>query len=238
MTCHRFKKDMLLEVYGELEARKRRGLEDHLAGCASCRREFETTRKVLASLDATEPSSTPEADWDRSWKAIEKSLEPARRRVGRFSIVSSWAYAPLALAALFILGIVVGRFALPTRPPSPAPSLADRLSPAAVGTLLDRYFENVTPVLLDYANDGKGQANENVLLSDRKTAASLLVENMLLRRALARKNPALADLFDDLDMILTDISHLKNHDTATPVSLREAINRRQVLDRIRRFETL
>lgn len=235
MTCRKFKKDMLLDLYGELETGRRRKLEEHLTDCASCRREFETTGKVLGSLDAAGPGATPEADWDGSWRRIEASLEPPRRQIGSRSAWPRWAYAPLALAVLFVLGVVVGRYVLPGRQPA-ARSLAGSLSPAAVETVLGRYFEDVTPVLLDYANDGKDQPKESALLTDRKLAASLLVENMLLRRALARRNPTLADLFDDLDMILTDISHLRSHDTTAPASLREVINRRQVLDRIRRFE--
>ncbi len=238
MTCRRFKKDMLLEVYGELDARRRSGLESHLDKCDSCRRELETTRRVLASLDEAQPGPAPEADWDRSWKAIEASLETRPKRTApRTAFLPRWAFAPLALAALFVLGIFVGRYALPGRTGRAATPTAT-LSPAAVETLLGRYFDSVMPVLLDYSNDGKTPAKAGALMTDRQVASSLLVENMLLRRALARKNPQLADLFDDIDMILTDISHLRQNDTTATASLRETINRRQVLDRIRRFEQI
>ncbi len=239
MTCRRFKKDMLLEVYGELDARKRRGLEAHLEKCDSCRRELETTRRVLASVDDAQSGPAPEADWDRSWKAIEATLEtrPARAFRPRRAFVPRWAFAPLALAALFVLGVFVGRYALPGRAGRDATRMA-KLSPAAVETLLGRYFDSVVPVLLDYSNDGTNPAKAGALRADQKEAFSLRVENMLLRRALARKNPQLADLFDDLDMILTDISHLQPDDTTTTASLKETINRRQVLDRIRRFDQI
>jgi hypothetical protein len=240
MTCRRFKKDMLLEVYGELEARRRRRLEGHLEKCDSCRRELETTRRVMASLDALPSEATPEADWDRSWKAIEATIETRpSRALPRRAFLPRWAFAPLALAALFVLGVFVGRFTQPGRPgPVPAARLAGKLSPAAVETLLGRYFDSVTPVLLDYSNDGTTPATAGSLRTDRREAASLRVENLLLRRALARRNPALADLFEDLDMILTDISHLRRDDPSATESLRETINRRQVLDRIRRFDQI
>lgn len=239
MTCRRFKKDMLLEVYGELDARKRRGLEAHLETCDSCRRELETTRRVLASVDDAQPGPAPEADWDRSWKAIEATLvtRPAPALRPRRASLPRWAFAPLALAALFVLGVFVGRYALPGRTGREATRTA-KLSPAAVETLLGRYFDSVLPVLLDYSNDGTSPVKAGALRADQKEAVSLRVENMLLRRALARKNPQLADLFDDLDMILTDISHLRPNDTTTTASLKETINRRQVLDRIRRFDQI
>jgi hypothetical protein len=75
-------------------------------------------------------------------------------------------------------------------------------------------------------------------LTDREIARSLLVQNLLLKRALARKNPNLADLFDDLGMILTEIANLQGQDTATPAALKDVIRQRQVLSRIRRLEKI
>jgi hypothetical protein len=236
MTCQRFKKDMLMDIYNELDDKERRKVEDHLARCPSCRKEFETTRNVLASLDGLPQEAVPEADWERSWKTIEAGLEPARRSRKFLNVMPRWAFAPLALAALFVLGIVVGRYGLPFRSRPPFEVKAGTISAAATQTLLSRYFEDVTPVLLDYTHDGRGQGREEVLLSDRQVAASLLVQNMLLKRALAKKNPTLADLFDDLGMILTEISNLKSRDRVTPASLSDVIKKRQILPRMRRQE--
>jgi len=236
MTCQRFKKDMLMEIYGELDEKERRKVKDHLARCPSCRKEFETTRNVLASLDRVPPDPVPEADWERSWKTIEAGLEPARRPRRFLAPAPRWAFVPLAVAALFVLGIVVGRYGLPFRTRAPFEVKAGTISSAAMQTLLSRYFEDVTPVLLDYTHDGRSQGREEVLLSDRQVAASLLVQNMLLKRALARKDPTLVDLFDDLGMVLTEISNLKSQDRATPDSLSSVIKERQILPRMRRLE--
>jgi hypothetical protein len=238
MTCQRFKKDMLMDIYGELDDKERRKVEDHLARCPSCREEFETTRNVLVSLERVPPDAVPEADWERSWKTIEAGLEPARRPRRFLAVMPRWAFAPLALAALFVLGIVVGRYGLPFRARAPLEVKAGTISSAAMQTLLSRYFEDVTPVLLDYTHDGRSQGREEVLLSDRQVAASLLVQNMLLKRALARKDPTLVDLFDDLGMILTEISNLKSQDRATPASLSDVIKKRQILPRMRRIERI
>lgn len=236
MTCRRFKKEMLMDIYGELRDKKRRRLDAHLSRCPSCREELEMTREVLGSLDQPRPEAVPEADWERSWRTIEAGQGPSRRAPRFLAAVPRWAYASLAVAALFILGLAVGRYWLPSRPVGPITARMKTLSPAAVQTLLAAYREDVTPVLLDYANDGSAQDRQAARLSDRRIAASLLVQNMLLKRALAQKDPALADLFDDLGMILTEISNLKSHDTATPASLRDVINQRQVLPRVRRLE--
>jgi hypothetical protein len=236
MTCRRFKKEMLMDIYGELRDKKRRRLDAHLSRCPSCREELEMTREVLGSLDRSRPAAVPEADWERSWRTIEAGFGPSRPAPRFLAGVPRWAYASLAVAALFILGIVVGRYGLPFRARAPFAVKAGTISSAAMQTLLSRYFEDVTPVLLDYTHDGRNQGREDVLLSDRQVAASLLVQNMLLKRALSRKDPTLVDLFDDLGMILTEISNLKSQDRATPASLSDVIKERQILPRMRRLE--
>ena len=236
MTCRRFKKDMLMDIYGELNKKERRRLEEHLARCASCREEFEANRKVLSSLEQAPAEPAPRVDWERNWKAIESGLEPNRRRPGFLAAFPRWAYAPLALAVLFILGMAVGRYWWPWRPAAPITAKLRTISPETEQALLNRYFEDVKPVLLDYAHDGTKTGKEGPLLTDREIARSLLVQNLLLKRALTRKNPALADLFDDLGMILTEIANLQGQDTSTPAALKDVIRERQVLSRIRRLE--
>jgi hypothetical protein len=237
MTCRRFRKSMVLDIYGELEDREHRRLKGHLSRCAACREEFERTSTVLASLDRDRVEEIPEPDWDRSWKAVQAGLQKTVRRARGAAFLPRWAYAPLALAVLFVLGVFVGRYWLSPRPAGTGAVTASRsLSPAAVRTVLADYFDDLTPLLLEFANDRPGAAGPAGLQSDREMAASLLVENMLLKRALARRNPGLADLFDDLEMILTEISNLKHRDTSTPALVQQAINERQILPRIRRQE--
>ncbi len=238
MTCRRFKKDMLVDIYGELSKKERRRLEKHLDRCASCRAEFEATRRVLSSLEAAPAQPAPRVDWERNWKAIESGLAANRRRPGFLPAFPRWAFAPLALAVLFILGMAVGRYWWPWRPAAPVTAKLRTLSPATEQALLSQYFEDVRPVLLDYAHDGTKTGNEGPLLTDREIARSLLVQNILLKRALARKDPNLADLFDDLGIILTEIANLQGRDTATPAALRDVIRERQVLSRIRRLEKI
>ena len=240
MTCRRFKKDMVVDIYGELNEKGHRRLEGHLARCASCREEFETTRKVLSSMEKAPAESTPEVNWERNWNTIEAGLEPAGRRSRFLPALPRWAYAPLALAVLFILGLAVGRYWWPWRPASP-PSFAIKtrtMSPAAAQALLSRYFEDVKPILLDYTHDGAKPGSKGLLPTDREMVRSLLVQNVLLKRALARKNPTLADLLDDLGMILTEIANLQSQDATTPESLKNVINERRVLSRMRRLEKI
>ena len=238
MTCRRFKKDMLMDIYGELSEKRSRRLKRHVSRCASCRQEVEMTRKVLATLEAAPAESAPQADWEKNWTAIQAGLQTLPRRHRALAVLPRWAYAALALAGLFILGLAVGRYGWPWRPASPVAARFRTLSPVAERILLSRYFEDVMPILLDYAHNGTTSETEELLLTDREIARSLLVQNLLLKRALARQNPTLADLFDDLGMILTEVANLKSDDTATPGALKNVINQRQILSRIRRLEKI
>jgi len=238
MTCRRFKKNMLMDIYGELRDSARRRLEAHLSRCASCREEFETTRKALTSLKSASTPPAPEVDWERSWTAVQAGLEPAGRRLWSRRGFPRWAAVPVTLAVLFAAGLIIGRYFWPSRPETPVLARRGALSPEAERMVLARFFDDVKPVLLDYAHDGTRPRNESLLLTDREVARSLLVQNLLLKRTLARRNPTLADLFDDLQMILTEIANLQSRDESTPASLKDVINGRQVLSRIRRLEKI
>jgi len=239
MTCRRFKRHLVLDLYDELSERERRRLESHLERCPACRKELEETREALSRMDSGPARAVPEPDWDKSWRAIEAGLAPGRLAPGRKGLLPRWVYAAAVLAGLFILGIAVGRYWLPSgsAPARLAPG-ADILSPTALRTALGSYFEDVEPLLTSYSNNGSAGTSESHLTIDREAARALLVQNLLLKRALARKDPRLADLLDDLRFILTEISNLKSQNSETPSDLKKAIHERQVLNRVRRWDKI
>jgi hypothetical protein len=241
MTCRRFRKELVMNIVGEQKDKERRRLERHLARCASCREEHELTRRALDGLNARPaPPAPPEVDWERNWRAIEAGIAPARRRsrAGLPAALPRWAYAPLALLVLFGLGIVVGRYVLPQRPDVPGAVSPLALTPAAEKALLSRYFEDVKVVLTDYAHNGIASRPDGLVRTDREIARSLLVQNLLLRRALAEKNPETADLLEDLRLILTEIANLQSRDEFASVSLKSLISDRRILSRIRGQEKI
>lgn len=239
MTCRRFKRHLILELYDELSAKDRQKLSAHLDRCASCREELETTREALGRLDRAPAGPSPEPDWERSWRTIEGGLEPSRRPRAWMPALPRWAYAAAGIAVLFILGIAVGRYWLPSGPmPDHGIPIVEILSPTAIPTVLGRHFDDVEPLLASYSNNGSAAKGESRLVTDRQVAQTLLIENLLLKRALARKNPALVDLLDDLSLILTEISNLKTQNTETPSDLKDVINQRRVLSRVRRWDKI
>jgi hypothetical protein len=240
MTCRRFKRHLVLDLYEELSEKDRRKLRSHLERCPACRRELEETRTALERMEIEPARAVPEPDWDASWRSIEAGLEPGRTAPVRKALLPRWAYAAAALAGLFILGIAVGRYWRPsdTGTIGGLTRGTDILSPTAIRSALGSYFEDVEPLLTSYSNDGSADKGEAHLTIDREAARTLLVQNLLLKRALARKDPRLADLLDDLRFILTEIANLRSQNSETPSDLKKAIHERQVLTRVRRWDKI
>jgi len=238
MTCRRFKRHLVLDLYEELSDRDQRKLHAHLDRCASCRDELRATRDALEEFGRTPVKPAPEPDWERTWRAIESGLEPSRRPRAWMHPLPRWAYAAAGLAVLFVLGIAVGRYWIPRGPSPDGRAAAEILSPTAIQNALGRHFDDVEPLLASYSNDGSAAGDDARLTIDREAAQALLVENMLLKRALASKDPKLADLLDDLTFVLTEIANMKYQNTETPSDLKDVIDQRQVLSRVRRWDKI
>ncbi|MBN2206487.1 MAG: zf-HC2 domain-containing protein [Candidatus Aminicenantes bacterium] len=239
MTCRRFKRHLILDLYEELSDRDRRRLRAHLDRCAACRADLQATRAALDEVGRTPAGPIAEPDWEKSWRAVERGLEPSRRRprtAAWLPALPGWAYAAAGLAVLFVLGIAVGRYWLPTGPaPDAAFAAGEILSPAAIQGALGRHLDDVEPLLASYANNGSAAWGEDRIAIDRETAQSLLVQNFLLKRALARENPQLAELLEDLGLVLTEVANRRQEDPERPAGLKDVIDQRQVLSRVRRW---
>ena len=66
----------------------------------------------------------------------------------------------------------------------------------------------------------------------------LQLDNALLKRTLAGKDRAAAELLDDIDLILREISHQESPDAASPGAIRDLIRQRDVLFKMNIIKTL
>lgn len=64
---------------GELSDTQKRQVEDHIAQCADCRREFEAAKKFEEVMGKMELKSPPKETWQRYWASVYNRLE---RRIG------------------------------------------------------------------------------------------------------------------------------------------------------------
>jgi hypothetical protein len=96
MNCAEARPHLPVLLYGDLGPEAARAVQDHLAGCAACRREYAGLGQVRAALDAV-PVPAVQVDLARLHQ------EAAARQLGR---LRAWRRAALAcgtVAALLVL---------------------------------------------------------------------------------------------------------------------------------------
>ena len=117
MKCELAQESIVMAVYGELPDEKAPQLEQHLAGCDECRREFEAVHalaKAMALFPAEEPSANLIA---RSRLRLEEALDAMPR--GSW-LARGWQRfargfgrlraAPVAVSSVLVAGLTVGGF--------------------------------------------------------------------------------------------------------------------------------
>jgi hypothetical protein len=213
---------------------------------------------ALLDAQAPEPVPTPdwERAW-RGVEAAMAGSE-ARKRDARPTAPAPapsqapplrwrWAWAAPALATVLVAGILIGRFALgPGRPGPdasgipmqaivPAATLAG--TPAAGGNggpngirpAFSAHLDDLKPLLLDYTHYIPGQSLQGRAVVDEAALRALMLQNVLLKRKLAEKDPAAADLLDDLDLVLKEILNRDPKNAKSPAEIRDLIEKRDIM---------
>ena len=109
-------------VLGLLSVPEARVVEEHLAGCAPCRAEWEELRQMTEVLDGQPPEAfldgPPDGDLvlQRALRQV-RAETAARRRRRRFALAAA---AAVVAAAVLGGGFAVGRATAPVGAPSPA----------------------------------------------------------------------------------------------------------------------
>jgi len=229
MKCKEAKNLIILELYGELEEVEKARLHGHLEQCRDCSGESALTKKVFAVLDGYQPAAEPSTDWDKTWDRVQAGIigPPARRRPA-LGVGWRWAFAGTAL--VLVAGIFIGRYVL-----APSPETAATVAAAAVAApngirpAFAAHLEDLKPILLDYAHYVPGEKSGRLIPIDENVLRGLMIQNILLKRKLAEKDPAAADLLEDLDLVLKEITNRGPRDPQDPARIRDLIEERSVL---------
>lgn len=236
MRCKKFKEKIILDLYGELSEEEKSGLESHLQECAECSRDLEFTKKVFQAVEYCKKAEIPEANWNKAWKGISSAFEERPKRQLSLLLFPKWAYAAAALVFVFALGIIIGSLWFPTLQKGPLPQKAHLVS---MDQSLQEHFESLKPVLAEYANYSASEERDGTINIDREVLKSLLIQNYLLKRALAsQKNPALQELLEDVDLILREVTNLRNGDKPTLSLIKDTINQRDILFKMEIFQKI
>jgi len=225
MKCKKYEEKIILHLYGELDEKERAELKDHINECPECSRDFGYTKKVFKALDENK-GDIPEANWEKSWREIDAGAHKKPTLKKSVFLFPRWAYAAAALLLVFVLGALIGRFLF-----FPGQQAADEqaLSPSSIQLTLQEYFEELKPVLMEYANFTSSERGEETILMDKAMARNLLIQNILLKSIVSKTDPTLVQLLDDVDIVLKEISNLKKEDRQTPSLIKELIQEREIL---------
>ena len=234
MKCKKYEEKIILYLYGELNEKEKADLLSHIKECASCAQNLEYTKKVFRALDASKEEA-PQANWEKSWKEINSTTQVQPREKKSFLLTRRWVYAAAALLVVFVLGALIGRFWFFPVKESPFRAGA---APTAMNPALIEYMDDLKPILIEYANYTSSEGTEEAMLIDKDTLRSLLVQNLLLKDIIAKSNPSLLPLLDDLDLVLKELSNMKRGDKQTPSMIKELIQEREILFKMEIFQSM
>lgn len=247
MSC-----DVELYFYDEQTPAERAAFEAHLPGCDACRAalaDLGTIRTALEPLrSAADRLRGAEAPGDRDefeWRAFMRRLDERLDDDGaRPSSSRAIGIGVLALAASLAVGIVGGalwqreqasRASSPSRSSAQSAAATDSQgsAPSAATGAASDHFERAKVVLLGLANKDAAASGSTDWSYERALASSLLPDTRLHRlAALEAGDPKLADLLNDLEVLLLQTSFASDPDRATLSRLQRYINRRDLLVRM------
>ena len=202
----------------------------------------ESIRNAVTGYNA--PPELGRSDLDAMWSRIEGqafgeqlALSSAPRRASRLPQFFS-ASNLLPLAAVLVIGVAIGRFALPRDGVSAAPQVAANVDstqgPSIEGpyqSTASRYLGQATALLASLPTDVNA-ANAGEPYKGR--AHDLLLTTRLLLDSPAAADPRFRTLLEDLELVLAQVVRLQSAESSAELELiRQALEQRDVLPRLR-----
>ena len=229
MKCEKFRKNMILYLYGELDKESAAELKDHIKKCPDCAKEMEYTKKVFDLVEETKTEDIPEADWEKCWSRIDKKVSVAdKQRKIYVNFFPKWAAAAAAFVCVLIIGFVIGRTTFIS---GGGDMTVTGESDDAFKISMQTHFDNLKPLLIEYAHLREDKDSDKVVL-DKKYVEELLIQNILLKRRAAEKNPDDRQLLEDIELILREITNMDEHSTSDPLMIKEYINNQGILNAV------
>ena len=209
-------------IDGSLGLAERSEIDQHLAGCATCRQTVDDLREILRSVGELEPREAPVRAWSRLERAIRMEREhatsaaPAQGAGGARAIRgaadrpallkgrSGWI-AGLAAAAVLVLATTVGMRYMASRHTTDVaadPSAPSREAAQSVETELrqaEAHYENAIKGLEAIANSEQSELDPRTAATLQKNLAVIdqaISESRAAVRAQPASEPAQQSLID------------------------------------------
>jgi hypothetical protein len=234
MACKKYREKIILHLYGELNEEDTKKLLEHVKECVECTEDLAYTEKVFHVLDETKTTEIPDARWKKCWNTIDAEIKKKQRKQKSFLSFPKWGYATAAMILVFLVGLYIGRVAfLPSQSKgAPLEGTQSALNPS-----LQEHLESLKPVLVEYANY-TGSEEKGTITMDKELVRSLIIQNILLKRMIAEKNPSVKQLLEDVDLVLREIANQEDDDIDTLAMIQELIQERGILYEIEVSRTI
>ena len=196
-----------------------------------------------AARDYNRPPELTRPDVDAMWSAIESDAFPRRFSTPsaerRAADTRRWYSAGnlMPLAAVLLLGVAIGRFALPraSAPGVAAPTTmasADSVEvPKDYQNATSKYLGQTAALLVSLPADARSDRADAPYVN---RAHDLLLTTRLLLDSPAAADPRFRTLLEDLELVLAQVVRLQSEQSSSEMDLiRQALEQRDVLPRLR-----
>jgi hypothetical protein len=173
----------------------------------------------------------PESERERSWNDIQARLSRGAERShrpGRTGL--RWALAAASAGVIFVAAFLVGKYGFRASFETAAPpARSSAPHPNGIGPAFASHLDDVKPILLDYAHYQPGEGSGREIVVDEDELRGLVLQNVLLKKRLAERDPAAAEFLDDLELVLREITNRGTGNADSPAEIRDLIERRDLL---------
>jgi hypothetical protein len=182
-----------------------------------------------AARDYHQPPATPR---DAMWAAI--AAERRRRAEPRVFVVRPALRWGLAMAAVLLVGIAIGRWIPPTSTTAPTTgNIASRsTSDLAYSVAAAQYLNSTETLLTGFRADARSGQVDTLFIDQ---ARQLLTSTRLLQQSPVGQDPHLKPLLEDLELVLAQIALLPSarRDTLDVNLITQGMDQQSVLTRLR-----
>lgn len=259
-NCRHSKELMVDALYNELSQSDKKSFQAHLKVCSPCAVEYEEMAVVLNVMDQRQQPEMSESYWDtylpqlRERMAAEIKTPGQRLLAGewlkpwkdRFHFDLRWILYPAAAMLLVALGIGIGRYLYLPSGKSVMKQIGEVISVAKVSPVVSEHFENLRPILIDYANytaTENGAGTGETVRVEKTTLKKLVLQNYLLKQMVTRSNDAaLKQLLEELELVLLELSNAetdgeKSDRMQTIQSVQTILNKNDILFKMKVYDT-
>ena len=226
MKCNKFRENIVLDLYGELDNKEKVELERHISACAECAKDHSYSKSVFQALEVLETEEVPEPEWDSNWRNINLAILDKPKPRPLFGISPKWAYTAAGVTLVFTLGIFTGRFWLPQKQEVP---ISAELTQDYIQRTLAEHFENIRPVLVEMANYTALENGNGTVMLDKRAIENLIIQNIILKSLISGKNPTAVQILEDVDLVLRELANIDEGDSGTKSMIKELIDEREIL---------